>query len=365
MIRVKPTFSAYVSRQFLLWSGGMFLTLVALIALFDMMELLRRSASEENVSLIQVVAMTLFKLPHMAMKAMPFAMLFGGMMAFWRLNRHHELVVARASGMSAWELLTPAIALAIAIGIVKVTLFSPLASAMLLRFERMETTLIEGKPNFASVSGGGLWLRQSTQEGHYILHARGIRTEEMALNDVIVFNFEGTDRFIGRIDAAAAVLDNGAWRLHNARLTTAVGGLETRPSVHVPTDLTRENIQDSFAKPETLSFWALPGFIEVLENAGFSGLRHRLYWYSQLADPLLLSAMVMLAAVFTLRPLRRGGGLTVLGLGVGTGFLVYFASDVVYALGLSARVPLMLSAWSPAVVGCLTGAALLFHLEDG
>jgi len=109
----------------------------------------------------------------------------------------------------------------------------------------------------------------------------------------------------------------------------------------------------------------LPGFIEILEKAGFSGLRHRLYWYSQLGDPLLLIAMVLFAAGFTLRPLRRGGTSAVIGAGVATGFLIYFTTDVAYALGLSARLPAMLAAWSPAVVGCLLGAGLLFHLEDG
>jgi lipopolysaccharide export system permease protein len=364
-MRLRMTFSGYIGKQFLLTSAGVFLTLVALIALFDLIELLRRTAGEESVSIIQVAAMTMFKLPHLSMKALPFALLFGGMMAFWRLNRHHELVVARASGLSAWDLLMPAILTAVIVGVIKVTLFSPLASAMLLRFERWEAALIEGKPSLAALSGGGLWLRQSTAEGHYVLHARAIRTEKMELADVIVFNFEGTDRFVGRIDAKGAVLENGTWLLHNGQLSTTDGRFEKIDRMRIVTDLTRENIQDSFATPETLSFWALPGFIEVLENAGFSGLRHRLYWYAQIADPLLLAAMVMLAAVFTLRPTRRGGGLAVLGLGVGTGFLVYFASDVVYALGLSARLPVMLSAWSPAVVGCLIGSALLFHLEDG
>ena len=53
------------------------------------------------------------------------------------------------------------------------------------------------------------------------------------------------------------------------------------------------------------------------------------------------------------------------GAGVATGFIIHFASDVVYALGLSARIPVPLSAWSPAIIGCLLGAAILFHLEDG
>jgi lipopolysaccharide export system permease protein len=364
-VRLYPTFGGYVGRQFLIWWGGIFLALVFLIELFDGIEMLRRTAREETLTFWTLVAMTLFKLPHLAEQAVPFAVLFGGMMAFWRLNRHQELVVARASGMSAWEFLLPVMLIALAIGVVKITVYNPFASAMLLQFERLEAQLVHGRSSLAAISGDGLWLRQSTADGHYMLHAASIDPQRMELGKVLVLAFRGTDRFAYRIDADRAVLDPGAWRLENARISRPEAPPDREEVFRIATDLTRENIQDSFATPETLSFWAIPGFIQVLEQAGFSALRHRLYWQSQLADPLLLCAMVLFAAAFTLRPQRRGGTTLIIAGGVATGFLIYFASDVAYALGLSARIPVALSAWSPAVVACLLGAAILFHLEDG
>jgi len=61
---------------------------------------------------------------------MPFAILFGTMLAFWRLTRSNELVVARAAGVSVWGFLTPALAVALLIGVVAVTLLNPIASLM-------------------------------------------------------------------------------------------------------------------------------------------------------------------------------------------------------------------------------------------
>ncbi len=264
-----------------------------------------------------------------------------------------------------WQLLLPVILLAVLIGGLKIAVFNPLSASMLLRYEQLEAKYIRGKSSLAAVSGEGLWLRQPTEAGHYILHARRVSPREMRLSGVIVLLMEGDDKFVGRIDAAEARLRRGRWVMTQARLTPSEGAPRILPYHALDTDLTPENIQDSFAPPETLSFWALPGFISVLEAAGFSGLRHRLHWQSQLAVPVLLTAMVLLAATFSLRPLRRGGtGVTVV-CGVATGFLLYFLSDVVAALGASARIPVALAAWSPAVVCCLLGTAMLFHLEDG
>ena len=48
-----------------------------------------------------------------------------------------------------------------------------------------------------------------------------------------------------------------------------------------------------------------------------------------------------------------------------TGFVLYFFSDVVLALGLSDSIPVVLAAWTPSGVTLLLGLAMLLHLEDG
>ena len=129
--------------------------------------------------------------------------------------------------------------------------------------------------------------------------------------------------------------------------------------------MSREKILDSFAPPETIAFWNLPEFIELLENAGFSATRHKLQFHRLLATPLLLASLVLLAASFSLRSQRRGRvGLVILG-GVLTGFLLYFVSNIVFALGLSGGIPVILAAWTPASVTLMLGVAILLHLEDG
>ena len=78
-----------------------------------------------------------------------------------------------------------------------------------------------------------------------------------------------------------------------------------------------------------------------------------------------MCAMVLIAATFTLRHARRGTPVHVIASGVMTGFLLYFITDVIYALGISESVPVTLAAWTPSGVATMLGLAMLFHLEDG
>lgn len=364
-MRQPVTLSWYIGRHFLGAAVAVLLGLAAVVMLFDVIELLRRTASKDDVSLDLVLQMALLKMPFMAQTVLPFSVLIGAMMAFWHLTRNLELVIARAIGVSAWQFLFPAVALAFLLGVLQVTILNPVASAMIASFDQLEAKHIRGQTNLLAVSENGLWLRQSDGNERSILHARRVGQDDMRLGEVTIYEFEGDDDFVRRIDAAAGDLVDGHWVLEDAAVWQAGATTERHDSLALPTDMTLERIQDSFAAPETMSFWELPAFIDILERAGFSGKRHRLYWHSLLAVPFLLCSMVLVGAACSLRLPRRGGILVMAASGLGAGFLFYFASDLIHALGLSGRIPPELAAWTPAAVSALLGVAVVLHLEDG
>ena len=199
----------------------------------------------------------------------------------------------------------------------------------------------------------------------HIIYTMRISQSTMEFSNLIVFSFDKNKKFVSRMDAERGVLQQG--NLHMYDVTRSVPGKPPQDieEVSLPTTLTLSRIQDSFASPETMSFWSLPGFITVLENAGFSALHHRLYWHSLLASPFLMAATVLVAAVFSLRLPRRGKiGILVVA-GIITGFLLHFFTDLIQALGSAGTLPVLLAAWSPAIVMMMIGMALLLHLEDG
>lgn len=360
-----PTFSLYLGRQFVLGIGFVLGVLLALIYLIDVVELLRRASGRDAAGFGLVLGMAALNLPNLAQKVLPVATLFGAIVTFSRLTRSHELIVARAAGVSVWQFLAPALVIAVALGAFTVTLFNPLAAIMSSRYEQLEGHFLEGRQSLLAVSATGLWLRQADEFGQSVIHARHVSSAGTELREVIVFMYKGRDEFIGRIDAEGAMLLGGRWRLSNALLTRPGEPALRLEEYEIKTTLTLAQIQEGFASPETLSFWSLPSFIEILEMAGFSATRHRLHWHNILSTPLLLAAMILLAATFSLRLTRAGHTGLLLGAGVLTGFLLYFVSDVVHAFGIAGNLPVVLAAWAPAGICTLLGLSLLLHLEDG
>jgi len=362
---LSPTLSIYLGRQFLSGFAFVFAVLLSLVFLFDFIEHLRRASGREAASLATVLELALLQLPSLAQKLLPFAALFGAIFTFARLTRSHELVVARAAGVSVWQFIAPLLLIALLIGAFLVTVFNPFAAVMISRYEQLESRYLKGQSSLLDVSSTGLWLRQADDTGQSVVHSRAVSAAGTELEDVIIFLYRGADQFVGRIDATSARLQKGYWQLDDALLTRPDKPAARYERYDLPTTLDREQILDSFASPETMSFWALPAFVRTLEEAGFSATRHRLHWHSVLATPLLLCAMVLLAATFTLRLTRHGHTGLLIAVGVSVAFLLYFISDLVLALGIAGSLPAALAAWTPAGVTALLGAALLLHLEDG
>lgn len=365
------TLSVYIARQFLLAVLSMLAALSGIVSLFDFIELLRRSATRPSATFTLVLQIAALRIPFVAMQILPFAVLLGGIIAFWRLTRSSELIVARAAGISAWHFLSAPLLCAISLGIIATGGISPMASAMLARAEALDNAYLRTSAGSSALSGGQLWLRQSDREidpnGVAIVHAQSVTFQKRVLvaTDVSVFRLDSHDRLLARLEATRAALLPGHWLLDNTRRMLPDRLPEDIGQQQLQTDLTVRRVQDSFASPDTLSVWALPDFIGLLDRSGFSSVRHRLHFQALLALPLLAGTMALVSAGFSMRATRRGGVAQMIAGGVAAGFLLFVISKVAEEFGQSGALPTPLAAWAPAAAGLMLAVALLLHLEDG
>ena len=366
--RLASQLSIYLGRQFLAALGGVLAVFLGLILLFDTIELLRRTTRAGGADLITLFGLAMLKAPYTIQNTLPFAVMIAVMFALFRLARNHELVVMRSVGVSVWQALAPCVALAAFIGVFVLTVFNPLAAGFLSTYERKADTLAGSGSATLDIGETGFWLREVKDGQASIVHANGVRQQDtgLALSGITILITNSKNELQRRVEAEHGELRGGVFTLEKT------WELEPgRPSVRhdtftQATAITLAQIQDSFADPETLSVWDLPEFIAVSQAAGVSALPHRMYLQSLLAKPMMLCAMVLLAASFFLTSETRMAGWTLRGAaGVGAGFLLYFFNQFTYQLGANTTLPIGLAAWAPAAIAMLLSLAFLFYREDG
>jgi lipopolysaccharide export system permease protein len=364
------TLSRYIAFRFLMLVGRVFLIFFGILMLVDMIEQLRRF-SDEGVGMAGAASLSLLNVPETLYRILPLIVIMAAIAMFIGLARSSELVVVRAAGRSGLRFLLTPLAVALAIGGATVALFNPLVAATSKAYEDRRADLSQGGGSVLSVADTGLWLRQGSEAGQTVIQAARANLDGTELFGVTFLEFDRLGQPTARIEAESARLVRGAWEITETKrwdLTSAnpeVTAIREAGPVRLASDLTAERIRDSFGTPSAIAFWDLRGYIADLERAGFSAQSHRLWFQMELAQPLLMMAMVLIAAGFTMRPARFGGTGRMVLYAMLAGFAIFFLRNFAQALGDTGQIPILVAAWSPPLAAILFSLGLLLHLEDG
>lgn len=358
------TLARYFGLRFFTTLMAVLAGVFMLIILLDYVEQMRRVADVPNISALLVAKTSLFRVPQIAERILPFCVLIGAMSCYLSLSRRLELVVSRAAGMSAWQFTAPAIVVALGVGVVGTTIYNPIAATLQEKSKRLEAEIF-GDVEGLQATVNGFWVTQRSDNGQSIINAASSREQGVFLSKVTAFVFDQSNHFLERVEANTASLESGHWRLEDARVFAIDAPPSDRQFYLLATNLTPEQVRETFSTPETVPFWQLPYFIDMAERAGLTAAGYRLQYQKLLARPFLLAAMVLLAAAFSLRLFRFGGVQKMILGGVASGFLIYVMSKLTDDLSKAEMLPPIIAAWMPPVVGGMTGFVALLYQEDG
>jgi lipopolysaccharide export system permease protein len=359
------TLSRYFGLRFFTIMLGAFAGVLTLAAMIDFVELLRQGAEWPTSSPLQIAKISLFRVPQITERMMPFAVLLSAMYCYMTFSRRLELVIARAAGVSAWQFVAPGVIAALLIGTFATTLYNPIAATLHERSKRLEGELSGEMPSTLQEGTSGLWVRQKSDDGSAIINAKSSREQGAKLGGVIIYTFDKAGHFQQRVDAKGASLADGYWQLEDARIVANGVPPRTEDVFRLKTNLTLEQVRESFATPETVPFWQLPSYIDHADRAGLAAAGYRLQYDLLLLRPLLLAAMVLLASSVSLRFFRFGGIQKMVLSGIAAGFLLFVLSKITEDMSKAEIIRPMVAASIPVLVGSLTGFAVLLYQEDG
>ena len=111
------TLGSYFALRFAKTVLAMMVSLIFIIIMVDFVEQMRKAAESNDIAMLDLIRLSALKAPIFVDKAFPFACLFAAMITLTQLNNKLELVVVRASGVSAWQFLMPIGVAAVLIGL--------------------------------------------------------------------------------------------------------------------------------------------------------------------------------------------------------------------------------------------------------
>lgn len=364
------TLSLYFARRFLLNFLAVFGVFLTFMFMVDMVEQLRKFAAND-VGVQQAALLAALNVPQNIYRILPLLTILATLALFVAVARSSELVVVRAGGRSALYTLLAPILTALMLGVFAVAVLNPIVAATSRRYEAMADRFSGSDASILSIDQEGLWLRQSGADRQTVIRALRANLDGTQLFNVTFLEFGQDGGIMRRIEAATALLAPGAWHLDQVKIWRFIPGTnpeadaQFQASLSLPSDLTVDQIRESFGTPSAISIWNLPKFIDQLSRSGFSARQYRMWFQRELALPAMMAAMVLVGAAFTMRHARFGKtGVKVL-MALLAGFSLFFLRNLSQVLGENGNIPVVLAAWSPPLAATLLALGLLLHLEDG
>ena len=363
MLRAR-TLRYYIGRRFLVMMLGALTVCMTLIFMIDMVELLRQARSATSVTIWQLMWVGFLRMHAFTELLIPFAVLVGSIGALMSLSRRSELAVMRAGGMSVWQFVRPGITVALLVGVTSVAVYNPLAAEATTMAEQLMAKYFGNETSFINSSAGN-WLRQDGVDGASVMSARAVADQGLSLTGVTVFKYDTGGRFVEHIRAEKAVLGDGFWDLTNAKVARPGREADNFEIYKLSTHLDRERALDAMGSVNTVSIFELPGVIEMVERSNLPAARFRVQYETLKSRPLLLVAMVLLAATVSLRSFRQGGIQTMVATGIIGGVGFFLLTEVSRQIGLAGLASAAVAIWLPVVIACLASVTVLLHQEDG
>jgi lipopolysaccharide export system permease protein len=358
------TLNLYLVRRFAVWLMIVTLGFGAIAMLGDFLEMLRL-ANRLNLGAGTAFGFTLHRLPLLLMDFLPFVFLFATVFCLLRLSQAQELAVIRAAGLSVWQFLKPLLVFTFVLSTLIILALEPIGAQLHNRFTDSYAALTSQKSSL-SFSTGGVWFRETTQSGSYISRAKQIDDAQAGrLLDVEIIQFNESGAFESRITAPSGQIADGLFRLTAPRFYRRDEAVKTLPQWELSSSLTSSSLADNFANARIINVWQLPGYIAAAGKSGIDVTRHEVRLQSLLALPILLMAMVMVAACFSLPTGRMFTSGQTLGLSVLCGFGLFLFNDFIVLMGELNLMPPIMASWVPAFIALLLSISYLLTTEDG
>ena len=355
------TIAWYTARLFLVRS---FAFLAGLVLVLETLDLLGESgrilavAGNSEADLWHYVGL---RVPQLIQLFLPFSVLLGTLVTLATLNQNSEVVIFKASGISAHQILGPLILAAFGIAAANFAFNERVGVRATAELDAWQAVQYAAVP-----SARGTLAEQWVRGGDDLFHAETVAGSGAAtrLGGVVIYDRDG-NRLREIVRAASATPIAGGWRLTEARRFDVAKGTETAAAtLDFASTVTPPQFTTTAIDPKHIPFWDLLGDIAQQRAAGKPVASLVAAAHHKVSGPLSAVLMPLLGAVAAFGLARSGRLFIRAVIGMFLGFAFFVADNFMAAMGNFGTVPPILAAWAPFLLFFLIGETVLFRSEE-
>jgi len=353
--------ATYMARLFLSRSLAVLVMLVMVLMALDLLGESGKILAVPGNGEPELWRYVSLRVPMLASRFLPFAVLLGTLIALTALNQNSEVVAMKAAGMSAHQVLAPMI------------LASLLVAAAAFAFN--ETIVVRAARTAQAWSGAdyrpippdtGVLNNVWARDGNRLVHVDQVvgRGADARLEGVTIYERE-EGAIAGVIDARTARQRPGGWRLFDVRrYDTDMNVVRKAPTLDAMDGVEATRFTLARINATSEDFGSLNQAIRDLDRASRPTAAVRSGWWHKISGPMSIVLMPLLAGLAAFGLARSGQVLIRAAIGMALGFSYFLVDNLSLALGNVGAYPPILAAWAPFLLFLFIGEMVLVRSEE-
>jgi lipopolysaccharide export system permease protein len=358
------TLALYCARMFLVRFLAFTIGIVLVLQALDLMnesDAILSAAGSGYGQLVQYIGL---RVPQLVKQFAPFAALLAALLTFATLNQNSEIIIMKASGLSAHRILLPFLGASLVIALFLFLFNEGVVAPTTARLDAWQDRDYAGSaPETAARAATRAWIK----DGKTIINAQDVRYSkgQLVLSDVTILEGSVGPAIGNLTKAARAVYDDGSWKLQEVKRYD-LNRLEVSESDGEAWDtaLPPDRFLAVAVVPDKVAFPTLYQAVQELGKSGHQTATLQAALWHKIASPLSTLLMPLLAAVAAFGLHRSGQLFPRIVIGLALGFAFFVADNFMMAMGQFGVAPPLLAAWAPFFLFFFVGESVLFRTEE-
>jgi lipopolysaccharide export system permease protein len=355
------TIAWYTAKMFLIRSAAFLLGLILILESMDLLTESGKILAIPGNGEAELWRYVTLRVPQLVQLFLPFSVLLATLVTLATLNQNSEVVIFKAAGISAHQILLPLFIAAFGIAVINFVFNEAVTTRASQELTQWRDNGYKRGPSDLKPASER-WVRG----GDDLVRAGNVSgTGEATRLDGVTIYDRNDDRLVSVISAASALPISGGWRLSDARVfDVAKGTLGQAATLDFKTSVIPRQFTTSSINPAWIPLWELWPQIAEQEAAGKPVDTLIAAAWHKISGPLSTVLMPLLGAVAAFG-LARSGRLFVRSvIGMFLGFAFFVADNFMLAMGNFGTVPPVMAAWAPFLLFLLIGEAVLIRTEE-
>jgi lipopolysaccharide export system permease protein len=323
--------------------------MLSIIFVINLLDEFNFFKTKKDLKFIFFIIFTILKIPNVLINLFPFIVLFAGIVFYLKIYNHNEVISLRVMGYSNIQIILIPALTSFVIGYIIVFLIVPFSSSMLKYYEDLRSEYNETK-NLVFVNETGIWILDKNEKEKNIIRIEKINKDFSTVSQITIYNYDASNNFIKRIDAAEGSIKDKNWLLNNVKIISSNKKNNKENNLNnynYTSNVNINELKNIYKNAETTSLLDINKEMLILEDKGYSTIDLKIRYQKLISFPIYLLAMSILSGLMIINLGKTSNYLKYGSYGVIISIIIYFLNDLSITIAKSGIISVDFSVWIP------------------